>query len=99
MFRSPGTKRATMETVSFGDVEVLGACGADLECRIEARSVLVPRLLIQPGSEVRRPGDRGNLVIHRWLAIGLGLVSPFAPPALPLRHAAAPVQRRAKEAG
>ncbi len=88
-----------METVHFGDVEVLGACGADLECRIDKRNVLIPRLLIQPGSDVRQVGDRGKLVIHRWLAIGLGLVSPFMPPATRSGHGPAPVAPRAKKAG
>jgi hypothetical protein len=70
-----------METVRFDEVEVLGVSGSDLTCRIGGIDVLIPRILINPGSDVRQPRDRGKLIIHRWLAIGLGLVSPFTPPA------------------
>jgi hypothetical protein len=70
-----------MEIVRFDEVEVLDACGSDLACRVGGREVLIPRILVEPGSDVRQPGDRGKLIIHRWLAIGLGLVSPFMPPA------------------
>ena len=65
------------ESVEFADADALGDAGADLLCRVGDRHVTVPRLLIQPGSAVRQPGDHGRLVIPRWLAIGLGLVSPF----------------------
>jgi len=88
-----------MDTVHFDEVEVLGASGPDLECRIGKRNVMVPRLLIEPGSDLRQPGDRGKLVVHRWLAIGLGLVSPFSPP--PPRPACGPASLppRLKDAG
>jgi hypothetical protein len=68
-----------METVRIEDVEVVGASDADLLCRIRGRIVRVPSLLVAPSSEVQAVGDRGTLVVERWLAIGLGLVSPFAP--------------------
>jgi len=72
-----------MEIVRFDEVEVFGASGSgsDLACRIGGAEVAIPRILIEPGSDVREPGDRGKLIIQRWLAIGLGLVSPFMPPA------------------
>jgi hypothetical protein len=88
-----------METVRFDEVEVLGASASDLECRVGTRDVMVPRLLIEPGSDVREPGDRGKLVIYRWLAIGLGLVSPFPPPALRLAGGPGSVKSRSKDAG
>lgn len=66
-----------METVEFRDVEVLDDAVAALLCRIAAKRVTVPSLLLQPGTAVRRSGDRGTLVIPRWLGIGLGLVWPF----------------------
>ena len=88
-----------METVHFDEVEVLGASASDLECRVGTRAVLVPRLLIEPGSDVRQPGDRGKLVVYRRLAIGLGLVSPFSPPALRSAGGPASVKPRLKDAG
>jgi hypothetical protein len=66
-----------METVEFRNVEVLDEAVAGLLCRIAATRVTVPSLLLQPGTAVRRSGDRGTLVIPRWLGIGLGLVWPF----------------------
>jgi hypothetical protein len=66
-----------METIEFADVEVLDESVAALLCRIAARRVAVPSLLLQPGTTVRQPGDHGTLVIPRWLGIGLGLVWPF----------------------
>jgi len=35
--------------------------------------VMVPRLQIDPRSTVRRVGDRGTLVVPRWLAQDLGI--------------------------
>jgi hypothetical protein len=70
-----------MEIVRFDEVEVLGASGSDLACRIGRAEVAIPRILVEPSSDVHEPGDRGTLIIQRWLAIGLGLVSPFMPPA------------------
>jgi hypothetical protein len=66
-----------METVEFRDVEVLDEVVAGLLCRIAAQQVTVPSLLLQPRTAVRRAGDRGMLVIPRWLGIGLGLVWPL----------------------
>jgi hypothetical protein len=74
--------------VEFQEVEVLDASGAGLLCRIRERDLLIPRLLVERSSGVRSAGDRGTLIIERWLAIGLGLVSPFLPPTAP-RHAPA----------
>jgi hypothetical protein len=73
-------REAMMETEEFQGVEALEARGPDLVCRLGQHVVCVPRLLIASGSDVREAGDRGRLVIPRWLAIGLGLLSPFTPP-------------------
>jgi hypothetical protein len=70
-----------METVEFRDVEVLGEAGAELLCLIAGQRVEVPLLLLQSGTAVRRCGDRGTVVLPRWLGIGLGLVWPFVPEA------------------
>jgi hypothetical protein len=78
-----------METVEFPEVEVLDASAGGLLCRIHERDVLIPWVLVEPGSGIRSAGDRGTLVIQRWLAIGLGLVSPFPLPDAP-RHGQLP---------
>jgi hypothetical protein len=71
------TETPSMETVEFRDVEVLDAKGEDLRCAVAGKQVVVPLLTVQPESEVHAAGDRGLLVIPRWLAIGLGLLWPF----------------------
>ena len=87
-----------METVEFREVEVLNTSGAGLLCRIRERDLLIPLLLIEPGSSIHAAGDRGALIIKRWLAIGLGLVSPFPPPTVPRRGPAAVPRRRSRRA-
>jgi hypothetical protein len=47
--------------------------GLALICEIGGRRFGVPKDSIQPGSQVRNPGDRGRLVITRALARNLGL--------------------------
>ena len=61
-------------SIEFGDVEVLRYAGANLICRINRRRVRVAPVLVLPGSEVHAPGDRGKLVIPRWLAVVAKLV-------------------------
>jgi hypothetical protein len=62
-----------MDTVEFPDVVAIDDTGLVLVCLIGGRRVLVPRLPIDPRSEVQRAGDRGTLLIPRWLAADLGL--------------------------
>jgi hypothetical protein len=61
------------DLVEVHDVEVVGDTGLTLVCSIAGRRVLVPTLQIHPRSTARRPGDRGTLVLPRWLAQNLGL--------------------------
>jgi hypothetical protein len=42
-------------------------------CKVDARGLWIPNDRILPGSEIRNNGDRGRLVIPRWLAAHLGL--------------------------
>jgi hypothetical protein len=49
-----------------------------LVCRVRGRDVTVFVDDIQDGSEIRKPGDEGKLVLPLWVAIGLGLVRPAA---------------------
>jgi len=46
-----------------------------LICEVDGVRVAVPGWYIEPESEVRRPGDRGKLVLSVWLARKLGLVA------------------------
>ncbi len=61
-------------SVEFADVSVLRYAGRNLICRVNRRRVRVAPVLILPGSEVRAPGDRGKLVIPRWLAVVAKLI-------------------------
>ena len=49
--------------------------GLVLICDVDGQRVGVPPTQVAPHSEVRRPGDRGRLIIPRWLAIDLGLAA------------------------
>ena len=48
---------------------------AVLTCCLGARRFAVPRYFVLKGSQVQKPGDHGRLVIPRWFASGLGLLS------------------------
>ena len=61
------------DVVEFEDVEVVGDTGLTLVCVVNGRRVMIPPLQLDRRSLVRRVGDRGLLVIPRWLAIDLGL--------------------------
>jgi len=59
--------------VHFSGVEVIGDSGTALLCMIGERQVWVPVLEMKYGSQVAKVGDRGKLVISRWLAEQVGL--------------------------
>ena len=54
-------------------VTVIGELGTALICSVDGRRTVVPRTLVLAGSELRKAGDRGRLVVPRWLAFDLGL--------------------------
>jgi hypothetical protein len=60
----------TVEALSEG----LEGDRAVLTCSLGARRFAVPRYFVLPGSQVRKPGDHGQLIVPRWFASGLGLV-------------------------
>ncbi len=60
-------------SVEYADAQVLFDTGLSLVCLVDGIRVRIPTLLIQSGSEVRRNGDRGKLVIPKSLAINIGL--------------------------
>lgn len=64
-----GTRRVTFE-----DVEVITGDLA-LWCRVNGTIVAVPRLGILPGSQIRRAGDRGRLVLAHDVAEHLELLA------------------------
>jgi hypothetical protein len=65
------------ELVTFDDVEVLAADAHALRVRVGGSDVWVPNehMAITDGV-VGKPGDRGRLIVPRWVAIGLGLTVP-----------------------
>ena len=62
-----------MDSVEYADVRVLFDTGTSLVCLVDGLRVRLPTLLVESGSEVARNGDRGKLVIPKWLAISVGL--------------------------
>jgi hypothetical protein len=66
-----------MEDHDLIEIENVEALSHDrvLICDVQGVRIAVPGWYIEPGSEVRRPGDRGKLVLSAWLARKLGLVA------------------------
>ena len=60
--------------IEFSYAEAVEQRGMNLHCIVHGKHAALSPLLIQPGSDVWRPGDRGKLVIPRWLAVELNLV-------------------------
>ena len=61
------------ERLEFRDVEALSYRRLSLVCRVGSTLVSVPPRRILPGSQVRRRGDRGKLVLPKEVAVDLGL--------------------------
>jgi hypothetical protein len=68
-------------SVEYADVEALFDTELSVGCLVGGIRVRVPRVLIQSGSEVRRHGDHGKLVIPKWFAISVGLAQSRRNPA------------------
>jgi len=60
--------------VAFENVEVI-AGGLLLWCRVDDTIVAIPPVRLLPGSQVRRPGDLGRLVLSEDIAGDLGLLA------------------------
>ena len=56
------------EVVEFDDVEVIGASVLAILCNINGKRVWIPQSQIHDDSEVWKQGDRGKLMITRWIA-------------------------------
>ncbi len=63
------------DLVSFADVRVLEGDRRALRVAVNGREVWVPyeHMAIADGV-VGKAGDRGRLILPRWVAIGLGLI-------------------------
>jgi hypothetical protein len=59
--------------IELKNVEVVAETQSGIVCRIGARDVEIPTILIQPGSDVWACGDRGALLVPLWLASELGI--------------------------
>lgn len=66
-------------SVEYAEVQALFDSELSVVCLVGGIRVRVPRVLIQSGSDVRRHGDHGKLVIPKWFAISVGLVRGLAP--------------------
>jgi hypothetical protein len=62
--------------IELKNVEVVAETESGIVCRIGARDVEIPTILIQPGSDVWACGDRGALLVPLWLASELGIAPP-----------------------
>jgi hypothetical protein len=61
------------QRIEIDDVEVLDGGGLVMKCRVGDKILFVPPLRMLPGSQIKRTGDRGRLVIPHDLAEDLGL--------------------------
>ena len=60
--------------MEFSDALVLFDTGLSLVCLVNGMRVRVPSRLMLSPTEIRRTGQRGKLVIPRFLAVNIGLV-------------------------
>ena len=58
------------------EVEALSDTVDGLLCRVGDERLLIPLRFVARGGQVRKPGDRGKIVLPHWLAQHLGL-RPF----------------------
>jgi len=68
-----------MDFVIFQGVQAIGSNGLGLLCRVNGAEVWVPYAnMAMRECSVRRPGDRGLLVVPHWLAVNLELLDRAA---------------------
>ena len=67
-------KRDDVETVSFENVHATAATDGALCVELNDAEVWIPHSQVHDDSEVYKKGDRGKLVITRWIAEKKGLV-------------------------
>jgi hypothetical protein len=71
------------EFLAFQDVRVIEATAQALLCGIRNKRVWLPRLHVS--GRLRSAGDRGRLLIRRWIARDRGLIEPRGVDAVPGR--------------
>ena len=65
--------------MTFEDVEAISSNGLGLLCRVNGKEVWVPyATMVTRARTVRRPGDRGLLIVPHWLAVNLQLLDRAA---------------------
>ncbi len=57
----------------FRSVDVIRDVGTAFLCLVERKKVWVPLTEIRYGTDLTKAGDRGTLIISRWLARTLAL--------------------------
>ena len=84
------------DLVTFRDVRVIRSTAPALLCRIGNRSVWLPRWHIS--GKLWSAGDRGKLLVRRWVARERHLIdlhgAPIASPVLPILRPRTPSQLR-----
>ena len=65
-----GTDLVTLEDVLYVSDRLIPIC------QYRGRRVGIPFRLLEPGTSIRSPGDRGNVVLARQVAEWMGLVEP-----------------------
>ncbi|TMA39032.1 MAG: hypothetical protein E6J75_16575 [Deltaproteobacteria bacterium] len=84
------------DLVTFRDVTVIKATVPALLCRIGKRSVWLPRWHVS--GKLWCSGDRGTLLVRRWVARERHLIdlhgAPIASPVLPILRPRTPSQLR-----
>jgi hypothetical protein len=63
-------------TIEIPDVEILSDSKAILRCRVGEVVVDLARTHVRAGSRIAHTGDRGTLVIPRWLGVLSGMTRP-----------------------
>jgi len=66
-------RRESDDVLVVDDAEVISEGRRATLCKRGTHRFWVPNARILPGSEIRNNGDRGRLVVERWLAVHLGL--------------------------
>ena len=59
--------------LAIGGVEIVAETGATLRCRVGDTVVDLARTHLGNGTQVAHVGDRGTVVVPRWLAIVSGM--------------------------
>jgi hypothetical protein len=73
--KPPGASAGSGELVTIPNARALGESPKGLRCEFgDEAEHWVPKSLIAPGSEVKRRGDRGLLIVLKWWAKKAGVM-------------------------